>query len=218
MAADALVLLPDPVEKAGVGGIRRVIRRLRTDDVWLEVQLDGMAGDAEILKARPEKRDCRDIAYEGMVCRHLSNNAVGRNHIQHVQSLYDRGRQCIPAVAWLLITIACHLGVGGAEGNDPAEAEGVSMLRKISAFLIQLHECRSGESLDEWQLQLALEGRRLGEVDMVSLFFFGEIGFGHFLLTFRKQFGRVFSRIELNIQNTPVNFDVAILGSYAGDA
>jgi len=52
---DALVLAGDTAKQGGVGGVGRIVFGFGTNDAQVQVQLNGMARDAQIFETRTQK-------------------------------------------------------------------------------------------------------------------------------------------------------------------
>ncbi len=116
-------------------GVRRVIDRLGAKDVVIELQLDRIAGDAEILEAGAEKGDRRHVADEGVLGDGLAHDAVGRQHLHHIEPFHHRGGQGVPALARLGAMAARDMGIGGAEGDDRLKPVSLRALVEVAALL-----------------------------------------------------------------------------------
>jgi hypothetical protein len=73
-----------------------------------------------------------------MIGGDLSDNPVCRDHFHYVQTFNRSGRNCVPAVIMLAVTIAADMRVRGPKINYPPEMESIGMLGDISAVLIKL--------------------------------------------------------------------------------
>ena len=100
----------------------------------VDLQLDTMAGNAQVFKASSKKGDRWHIAFERMLGDGLHHNPVGRHHLQNIQSLDGGGRQCSPALPGLGALIAGDPRVGRAERNNPLETEILEALGEVPAL------------------------------------------------------------------------------------
>jgi len=111
LLANAVVLGHHAALKVRIPRVRRVVGRLVAEDVQVQLQIDGVPGNAQILKARAQKCDRRHVAHQRVLGRNLRHDAIRRNHIQNIESFDNGGDQRAPPMAILDLTVPSHLCV-----------------------------------------------------------------------------------------------------------
>ena len=160
MLADAFVLAGDAAQKVRILCVGRVVIRPGAKDIVIEVQLDRVAGDAEILKTSSQKGDRRHIAHQGMVGDGLSDDPVGGDHVEYIQSLDHGAGQGRPALPRLRAAVARDMGVRGAEGDDRLKPVVLRALGDVPAFAGEFNVSLGLDLLAEREAQMAAEDRR----------------------------------------------------------
>src|SRR5580700_9790903 len=164
---DIVALGRDAFAEVLLTGPGRIVVRLCAEEIGVEIEAHGMAGDAQIVEAGAEEGDVGYGPVEGMLGRDLSDNAIRGDDIEDVEVLEHRGGQGYVTVAWLAVQIAGDLGVGSAKGNHAFEVVIARSLGEIASALRKIDE---GLGLDfgaQGKLQIAFEGESLRVVDML---------------------------------------------------
>ena len=138
MFSNAAHLGGDAPDQSGVMRISRVVSRLGAEKVRVEIEIDWNAGNAQVLKARAKETDRRHVTLAGMLSDRLPHDAIGGDHLHHVEALDDRGCQCHPSAAGLWIDVPSNMRICGAERNHGLKHKVLGTVRKIAAFLGQM--------------------------------------------------------------------------------
>lgn len=114
MFSDAAHLAGDAPHECGIVSVGRVVRGPGAEEVQVEIEIDGKAGNAQVLEARTKKIDSRHVTLSGMLGDGLPDDAIGGDHLHHVQAFDDSCYQRRPAAAWLGIDVPGHVRICGA--------------------------------------------------------------------------------------------------------
>ena len=110
--ADAFVLGGDAVNEAGILSVGEIVGRFVAKDVEIELQVDGVAGNAQVFKVSTEEADAWDVAFEGMFGDGLAYDAVGSDDLKDIEFLNDGSGDGGPSLVGLRAAVAGDLGMG----------------------------------------------------------------------------------------------------------
>jgi hypothetical protein len=103
------------------------------NEVLIELDFDGTAGDLQVFELTAHKNYVRLITRARMLRRKASNDAIGCHHVEDVQALDGcRHQGCMGSV--FVIQTSRNMGVGGRERNELLESKVVYARIAVASY------------------------------------------------------------------------------------
>jgi len=160
------------LHEAGMARVRNILLRVATK-IHVQVNLDGFAGDSQVVKLRAQKRDRRDVAVARVLHGDLGNDAIARDDVEHVQVFDDGGGESDPGAAVLLFFMAGCLGMRRAVGHDAFHAKRLGVLGFIPACVAKLGVGLALDGLLDGQLDMTFQRQCFGMISVLPAVSFG---------------------------------------------